>query len=196
MILTPDDLQNEIWMDINEYEGMYQISNLGRVKSLARKVKRYGKCGGYYNVVETMLNPYKHKKGYLYVSLTKNGKGETFTLHRLVGKYFIPNPENKPEVNHLRNELGVIDKTDNRAIVLEWATAKENINHAWENGMMNQVKYAASINGKNGKIGLNTQTGIFYISAKEAADTVGIMGHNLSDMLTGKYRNRTDFIYV
>ncbi|KKN59958.1 hypothetical protein LCGC14_0537080 [marine sediment metagenome] len=107
----------EIWKDIKGYEGHYQISNIGRIKSLKRGKNR---------ILKTPPN----SKGYLLVGLTKNGITETKRIQRLVAICFIPNPYNKPEVNH-KNGI----KIDNRTENLEWATRQENVIHAVKNGL-------------------------------------------------------------
>lgn len=88
----------EIWKPIKGYEGLYEISNYGRVKSLARTW-----VTGHNSIVrskdESILAP-KKDRGYLRVGLLKNGKRKLFSIHRLVAEHFIPNPLNKPEVNH------------------------------------------------------------------------------------------------
>lgn len=107
--------------------GCYQISNLGRVKSLARQVER----AGYNRKLQThILSPYKSHYGYLCVTLMKNGKHTYKRVHRLVAEAFIPNPKNKRCVNHKDG-----DKTNNCVDNLEWATHQENTIHAWETGL-------------------------------------------------------------
>lgn len=118
----------EIWRDIEGYEGHYQVSNLGRVKSLERYMN--GRNGGKSLLKERILKPIKNNRGYLNVNLSKNRKRKNANIHRLVAKAFIPNPDNKPEVNHVDT-----NKKNNRADNLEWATTKENIRHAWEKGL-------------------------------------------------------------
>lgn len=108
----------EEWKDIKGYEGRYQISNTGRVKSLARYVRSI--CE--YKHIELILKPIKQKyDDYHYVNL----RGKHYKIHRLVAETFIPNPQNKREVNHING-----DKSNNRVENLEWATPKENTNHA------------------------------------------------------------------
>lgn len=111
----------EIWKDIPEFEGLYQISNLGRIMSFPRK-------GGFKN--KTILKNGKSKKNYAQISLSENGKKTCKKIHRLVAQAFIPNPENKPEINH---KDGV--KANNHVDNLEWCTNQENIDHAIKNGL-------------------------------------------------------------
>jgi hypothetical protein len=108
----------EIWKDIKGYEGLYQVSNLGNVRSLDRLDGRGWKIRG------RMLTPMKYKKGYLYVGLCKNNIRKCYKIHRLVAQTFIPNPDNKPEIDHIN-----CCKTDNRVINLRFVTAKENNNN-------------------------------------------------------------------
>mgnify|MGYP000648467329 CR=1 FL=1 len=109
----------EIWKDIKGYERKYQVSNLGRIKSLKRR----------YRKTERILTKHKHYKNYDLVSLSKDGKIKTYTVHRLVALAFIPNPENKLEINH---KISIRD--DNRVDNLEFCTAKENSEHGYKYG--------------------------------------------------------------
>lgn len=108
----------EIWKDVQEYEGCYQISNLGRVRSLDR-IDRIGRLKR--GKVLAICN---NGKGYQLVCLKKDGNRKNKYIHRLVGIHFLNNPSNKPEINHLDE-----DKLNNKVDNLEWATQKENMNH-------------------------------------------------------------------
>lgn len=111
-----NSFDGEIWKDINNYENIYQVSNLGRVRSLRR-----------FRIIKQRLS----KSGYLNVTLRKesNEKLKGMRVNRLVAAAFIDNKENKPYVNHL-NSI----KTDNRVENLEWCTQSENIKHPYKIG--------------------------------------------------------------
>lgn len=108
----------EIWKDIEGYEGYYQVSNLGRVKSLERLV--IGKNGKRYFCESKELFGTVDSTGYLMVTLRKDGTRKTISVHRLVAKTFIPNPDGKPTVDHINRVT-----TDNRVDNLRWATMSE-----------------------------------------------------------------------
>ena len=107
----------ELRRDIFGYEGQYLVTSFSRILSL-----KYGK--------ERELKPCKDKYGYLHVVLCKDGKGKCYYVHRLIAEAFIPNPEKKPQVNHING-----DKTDNRIENLEWVTSSENRQHAYDTGL-------------------------------------------------------------
>jgi hypothetical protein len=129
--------QNEIWKNITGYEGYYQVSNYGYIKSLERK-DRLGRI-----VKEKIRKSCKNNPGYLFVPLSKNGKVKNGSIHRLVALAFIPNPKNKPEVNH-KNGI----KTDNRVENLEWNTPKENIEHSYLAGLQPDKKGEKAANSE------------------------------------------------
>lgn len=103
----------EIWKDIEGFEGRYAVSSWGRVKGL-----------------HGILTPYENHKGYLKVGLLRNGKRVKRRVHRLVAQAFIPNPENKPEINHIDG-----NKKNNSFSNLEWVTGEENREHFYYLGL-------------------------------------------------------------
>lgn len=121
--LSLKNMNGEVWKDILGYEGLYQVSNMGRVKSF-----------NYRNTKKTsILKQSINQDGYLRPTLKKNYKSKGFLVHRLVGFAFIPNPENKETINH-KNEI----KTDNRVENLEWMTRTENNNYGTRNERVHQ----------------------------------------------------------
>lgn len=115
----------EIWKDIEDYEGLYQVSNLGNVRSL--------NYNGTHKIKE--MAHQLMRKGYLRVHLSKNNKSKRISIHRLVAETFIPNPNNLPQVNHIDG-----NKQNNCVSNLEWCTNLENQRHAWNNGLRKSKK--------------------------------------------------------
>lgn len=127
-------MTKEIWRTINGFEGLYEVSSLGRVRSLDRYVKhpdfkewRKGK----------VLKQSTSNRGYKKVTLTKNGQKYYFSVHRLVAQSFVPNPHNFPQVNH-KNE----EKDDNRVENLEWCT------QAYNNSFGTRLKRVSKANSQ------------------------------------------------
>jgi len=119
----------EIWKDVVGYEGLYKVSDLGNIKSLSR-IKKAIKGDGVMIVKEKILKPVNNGNNYFKIALCKGGIATQFLISRVVAIAFIPNPENKPEVNH-KGING--NKADNRVCSLEWNTHKENVQHAFDN---------------------------------------------------------------
>lgn len=110
-------MTNEIWKDVEEYKGLYQVSNRGRVKRLAQPKNPFRRD-------ERILKSHIHTKGYEKVSFVRNGTQKIFYVHRLVAQAFIPNPNNYPQVNH-KDE----NKLNNNVENLEWCTNRYNCNY-------------------------------------------------------------------
>ena len=110
-------MENEVWKDIPDYEGLYQVSNLGRIKSL-----NFNKTGK-----EKIMKPRTGNRYYM-IALWKNGIRKDYLLHRIVAETFIPNPENKPFINH-KDENCFNNSINN----LMWCTHKENMNWGTRN---------------------------------------------------------------
>lgn len=170
----------ENWKDVPGFEGYYQASTLGNVKTLSRKIIKSNKAIKI--IEERLIKPFKDKDGYLEVSLWKGNKGKKFKLHRLIGTLFIPNPENKPTINH---KFG--DKKDNKVSSLEWATRSENISHAYETGLLKNP---------SSKRVIHLLTKVTYNSAREAANANGYKDHTLTAMLRGVNKNTSNMLYL
>ena len=113
----------EEWKDIKGYEGLYQVSSEGRIKSLERKVKH---CDHLITIKEKMLKSHMNSDGYPMASLCKNGITESVYMHRILAEAFIENPDNKPEVDHI---IPVSEGGTNELSNLRWVTHKENLNN-------------------------------------------------------------------
>ena len=127
--LSVESLPNEEWRDIVGWEGLYQVSNLGRVKSLSRSIVY--KDGREYTYPSKIIKNQKVSTGYRSVMFYGvNGKKQYY-VHRLVAETFIPNPKNLGDVNHKD-----CCKTNNIIINLEWCSRSDNIKHAYKNGLI------------------------------------------------------------
>ena len=176
-------MSEEVWRDINGYEGYYQVSNQGRVKSLERTF--IDNSGRKRTVKERILKPGMGRCGYLLVVLCAGGKPKTSNVHRLVCEAFHENPENKLEVNHI-NEI----KTDNRAVNLEWSTRRENVNYGSRN------ERAAKTKSK--PVGQWTKEGELvkiWPSTIEVQKQTGFSQGSISKVANGKLKQAYGFIW-
>lgn len=161
----------EEWKDIANFEGLYQVSNLGRVKSLPKVGS-----GGHNGVI---LSPSKDKDGYLLVYLYANRKRVACKVHRLVAKAFIPNPYSFPQVNH-KDEV----KDNNCFTNLEWCSSSYNNSYG-----------KGSINRANSKrvpilqLDMNDNIIREFNSAKEVESTLGFNSSNITNCCRGKYKS-------
>lgn len=128
----------EQWIDIEGYEGLYQVSNLGSIRSLYRFNKAQNRL--YKGKIRTLCFD---RRGYNILVLCKEGTQKTFKVHRLVAHHFITNTNNKTEVNHIDG-----DKTNNHVNNLEWCTPSENVKHSYKIGIQEAHKGEAHINAK------------------------------------------------
>lgn len=152
----------EIWKDIPGYEGYYQASNLGNIRSLSRIV-RY-KNSGIRKYPGKRLSAEKMKDNYQRVVLMKEGVKTKFRIHRLVAMAFIPNLNNKPFINHIDG-----NKSNNVVDNLEWCTASENIVHADKHGLRNMSNYTSSRSKKIQCL----ETGEIFATCSKAVTSVG-----------------------
>lgn len=168
----------ELWVDIDGYDGDYQISNFGRVKSKK-------------NNTEKILNNNIDGRGYVFVILCKNGIKKTYRVHRLVGIYFIPNPHNYPCLNH-KNE----NKTNNHISNLEWCTYKYNANYGTKTERLKDSLKKSTKNKKQivqydmkGNI-INKHNGL-----REASRITNTQNSSISACCKGKHMTANGYVW-
>lgn len=164
--------EKEIFREIDGFPD-YEVSNLGRVCSFKGKYPR-------------ILKPGKDSCGYPIVGICNGGKQVTKRVHRLVAKAFVPNPENKPEVNHIDENKG-----NNVADNLEWVTCRENINHG--------TGIRRSIEARSKAVIQYTTKGVFigeYPSIKEAERVTGISKSHICKVCRGKRKTAGGYLWL
>lgn len=172
----------EIWKQIVGFEGLYEISDLGRIKSLSRVIKREGNVTANYK--EKIIHGWI-TDGYRRVTLSKGNDEFIFKVHRLVATHFIPNPFDKEFVNH-KNGI----KHDNRKDNLEWATASDNIIHAYENKMISRSK---GLDSHMAKILVHKEIGVFA-TVGEVAKMENKSHGQMAAIIRNEYPNNTKWI--
>lgn len=160
----------EEWRDIHGYEGLYQVSNFGRVKNCVRKTLK---------TIRTSVN------GYGYVVLSKNCKQKLHLVHRLVAEAFIPNPDNLPQVNH-KDE----NKLNNIYCNLEWCSAKYNINYG--EGILRRSTIRSKKIYQISKDGQILRT---WASANEVKRALGFSQGNIQQCCVGKRKTANGYIW-
>ena len=169
----------ENWKEIDGYEGLYEVSDLGRVKS-------------FWHGKERILKPGKNTCGYLHVSLFKDGKVKQPKIHRLVAEAFIPNPDNLETVNH-KDEV----KTNNAVSNLEWMSIKDNLNYGTHNKRVSEAKINHPSLSKKVQM-FDKSTGELlatFPSTHEAGRVTGIYHQNISQCCKGKYKSAGGYIW-
>ena len=164
-------MKNEEWRDVVGYEGLYQVSSEGRVKSLKRKGRRK----------ERILKHQIDRNGYLRLNLCAGGKSRLLFVHRLVCQAFHENPDNNPCVNHIDE-----NKTNNAARNLEWCTYEENNNHGTRNERASKPVGQYSLEGKLIKL---------WPSLTEVKRQTGFDQGNISLAANGKRKQAYGFIW-
>jgi hypothetical protein len=184
----------EKFKDIIGYEGLYQISNLGNVKTLKKIINRGDKMKTYFRK-EKMLKLTMNKSGYWYVNLSCNDVSKRISIHRLVAINFIDNLENKPQVNHIN---GI--RTDNRVENLEWCSASENVKHSYT--VLKRVPSPLGKFGANSNVSksvsqydLNKNFINKFVSQKDAAKKTGTNNQCISLCFKGKIKTAGGFTW-
>ena len=167
--------EQEAWKDIDGYEGYYQVSDRGNVKSLVRPIYGKGGCLRSYTT-ERRLAQSKNTFGYSQVTLCKDGKSRNITVHRLVAETFLPNPHGLEQVNH-KDE----NKDDNRIANLEWCTPQYNMRYG------KAPKIRAEKRSKPVKqMSLDGELIATFVSARQASAVLGFSYKHISACCLGK----------
>ena len=173
-------MTKEIWRDVPSFEGLYKVSNTGKVKRLFRNGK------------ERILAGKIDKDGYINVILSKNQKKKHCRLHRIIAEAFVPNPENKPQVNHKdrnkQNNFVDVDDVLGATTNLEWVTASENVIHGYVTGR-NVRKSSVFQYTRDLKLVSR------WDSIREASRALNISPNNISSCCTGNLKTAGGYIW-
>lgn len=171
-LLSTDKPSEEVWKDVIGYEGLYQVSNFGNVKSLGNEFSRK----------ERFLKSSPQSKGYLTVVLQKNATRKTVLVHRLVAEHFIYNIESKSQVNHIDG-----DKTHNIVSNLEWVSHRENLDHAIKNNLT--LKGEENRNSKLKDVDVIKIHSLLQkgVTTKELSETYSVSYSTIDGIRTNRY---------
>ncbi|ATN93890.1 HNH endonuclease [Lactobacillus phage LJ] len=167
----------EIWKDIEGFEGLYQVSNMGRVRSLDREDALGRRLKG-------KVLAGRPSKGYLGVALYRDGHAKGYPVHRLIAKAFLDNPSNLPEVNH-KDE----NKANNAVSNLEWCTSRYNCNYGTRNERVGKAS------GKSIYVVMNSGHRYFFRSATKAAELLGLNTQAICNCIHGRCKHHRGFSF-
>ena len=189
--MTKYNTEKEAWKDVKGYEGLFQVSNLGGVKSLPRKITYTD--GRVWNYRGKNLSPTPNQDGYPSVYLKVQGKGRTLKVHRLVGEAFVDNPHNYNEINHIDE-----DKTNNHYLNLEWCTRKQNMNHgtamARAHSHPNAIKRLEESKRPVVGVHIDTEKEVRFESINEASRN-GFPRKQVSSVLNGNDKSCREYVW-
>lgn len=161
-----------MWKPVKNYEGLYEVSDSGEIRSLPRNgTAKHARA----------ISQRIHKTGYMYCCLNKGNKQKNFQVHRVVAESFIPNPQNKPQVNHKNGS-----KIDNRVDNLEWVSQNENALHSFQ-----KLGHKASKHGM--KPIMCIETGVIYESRRDAERRLEMSNGSILHALKGKVHRAGGF---
>lgn len=176
------DLKGELWKSIKDYEGLYEVSNFGRIRSVDRYVEQQGRMQLYKGC---LMSPFYNNSGYVCIRLSKNNKKHNFTLHRLVAIAFLPNPNNLPCINHID------ESHDNNCIDnLEWCDQSYNQGYG-SLPLRRKLAYGTRI----AQYDLNGKYIRDFLSAREAEAEIGINHTQIVKCCKGLYHSAGGFIW-
>ena len=186
------DKNHEIWKEIKNYEGFYEVSSLGRARSLTRYIKQ--KNNSKKKIAGKILKPIPNKNGYLMVTLSKDCKGKRYFVHRLVADAFILNKNNKKEVNHIDE-----NPKNNKVNNLEWVTHLENSNYGTRGKRISKNLKEWCKKNRVKKVKQVSLNGIFikeWESAKDVQKELGINSKGISLCATKRRKTAGGYKWI
>lgn len=166
------------WRSVVGYEGLYEVSNDGRVRTVEHITNGHAIMS-----TELSIKIYKSQR-YARVRLYRDGKSKDYMVHRIVAEAFIPNPDNKPQVNHIDG-----NRSNNRVENLEWCTASENQRHAYRTGLKDIEDTITHTRKKVRQIDADGNVIKIWHSMSDAARELGLQVSNISNCCNGKIRS-------